>query len=125
MMPDSVPTTATTVSKDPTGDALQITEHVATVAPRRPVVDELVNCPRRQQLTTMPLVTGLPALGRPERSLPRRRGGTLGGSSLGGKRRVTRGTAQPALELLDPHIKLRDPTIHRNNTSTTAPRPAA
>ena len=43
------------------GDQLGLGEHPATPAPRRPVLDELVDRPRRQQLTTVPLMTRLAA----------------------------------------------------------------
>src|ERR1019366_553587 len=36
-------------------------EHVAALAVRRPVIDELAPRPRRQQRTPVPLVSGLPA----------------------------------------------------------------
>ena len=46
----------------PNRNPLRLREHVAAATGRRPVIDELVDRPRRQQLTTMPLMTRLPAL---------------------------------------------------------------
>ena len=97
----------------PHRDPLRLREHVAAATRRRPVIDELVDRPRRQQLTTVPLMTRLPALGTTRAVLAtptRRRARRILARR---QRRVTRVTTQPTLELLDPRLKLRDPTIHR------------
>src|SRR6202022_313602 len=97
----------------PRSDPLSLGERVTTLTRRRPVLDELVNRPRRQQLTTMPLMTRLPArrtartvLAAPTRRRARR-------ILTRRRRRVTRVTPDTPLEPLDPRLKLRDPTIHR------------
>ena len=61
-------------------DPLALGEHVAAAAALGPMLDDLVDRPRRQQLTTVPLMPRLAALRRPERSLPAPRGGAPGGS---------------------------------------------
>jgi hypothetical protein len=96
-------------------DALLLGEQMPARATPRPVLDHLVNRRSRQQLATMPLMTGLrtltatrqpalPAFVRPTRRISARR-----------RRRVPRVTPQLTLELLNPRLQLRDPTIHRQN----------
>src|ERR1019366_4732069 len=98
----------------PTRDPIRLGEHVTAPAPGRPVVDELVNCPRRQQVTTVPFMTRLPAL-RTTRAVlaapaAQRRARWILARR---RRRVSRVAPQPTLKLLDPRLKLRDPAVHR------------
>ena len=94
-------------------NALFLREHVAAATRHRPVVDKLVDYRRGQQLTTMTLVTRLPARGtaRAVLATPTRR--CPGPILARRQRRVARIATELALELLDPRLKLRDPTIHR------------
>ena len=81
-------------------DALGGHEHVPALAPVRPVLDDLVDGPRRQQRPPLALVTGLAALlaTRSVLAAPRRRAGRILAGRLRGVARVA---PQPALELRD------------------------
>jgi hypothetical protein len=72
-----------TARRLPLGDQVGLTEHVPARAPGGPVLDDLVDRPRRQQRTALALMLGLRSLRPPERPLPR--GGAPGGSALGGR----------------------------------------
>ena len=59
----------------PTATTLASAEHVPALARRRPVLDHLIHRPRRQQLTTVALMPGLPALLATRPALAGRDGG--------------------------------------------------
>ena len=87
---------------------LPLREQMPARATPRPVLNYLVNRLGRQQLATMPLMPGLRALTATRRpALPTRSCCTRR------SRRITRTTPQLTLELLNPRLQLRDPTIHR------------
>jgi len=65
------------------GHPLGLGEDVPAAAARRPVLDDLVERPRRQQRPALALMPRLGACLRPDGSLPRR-GGVPGRSALGG-----------------------------------------
>jgi hypothetical protein len=89
-------------------DPLRLAEHVPARAPRGPMLDHLIDRPRRQQRAPVALVAGLAALRatRPARAAPRRRPRRI---LTGRRRRVARVATQPALELTDPLLLLSDP----------------
>lgn len=62
---------------------LILTEDVPAAALARPVLDDLVHRPRRQQRPALASYPGCAPCARPDESLPRR-GGKPGGSELGG-----------------------------------------
>ncbi len=111
-------------------DPLVRGEDVTAATALGPMLDDLVDRPRRQQRPTLALMTRLGALPTPRRILatPGRAGGRIGARR---KRGVARTTIQPPLELRDPLILPRDPRGQapgsarsiRNSTSTTASRP--
>src|SRR5215204_5630192 len=102
----------------------------------RPVLDDLVDRPRRQQRAALALMPWLSALLTPRRVLaaPWRRAGRIGAGRL---RRVPRRALGLALELRDPLLLTRDPRRQlldlrlsrsfcvdsANKTSTAASRP--
>ena len=98
----------------------------------RPMLDDLVDRPRRQERPTLALMPRLGALSAPRRVLAAP-GGVPGGSALGGCEAVTRAAVQPALKLSDALVLASDALRStawiwrsiRNNTSTTASRPAS
>ena len=73
----------------PDRDPLGLAEHVPAAASRRPVLDDLVDRPRRQQRPALALMTGLRALlaPRPVLAAPRRRARRI---LTGRRRRVAR-----------------------------------
>ena len=103
----------------PTATRSASREHVAAATPRRPVIDELVDRPRRQQLTAVPLMTGLPARRTPRAVLAaRRRGGAPGGSWLGGNDELRELRPSRRSSPSTRASKLRDP----RDPSPTTPR---
>ena len=109
--------------RDPVGH----TEPMPAGAVSRPVLDDLVDRPRRQQRAALALMPWLSALLAPRRVLaaPWRRAGRIGAGRLrrvprralgrrarqiaaGRTRRVTRRTPNPALKLRDPLVLLGD-----------------
>ena len=85
------------------GDALVVDELTTAATAPGPVIDELIDRPRRQQrpaLALMPGLSTLPAAGG-VLAAPRRRAGRIG---AGGLRRVTRRTIGLALKLRDPLV---------------------
>ena len=91
---------------------LGLAEHVATPTAAGPVIDELINRPRRQQLAPMTLMPGLPAGLAPRgvlaapRGAPRRILSSAAATNYASSGQLT-------LEPLDPRLELRDPAIHR------------
>jgi len=65
-------------------DPVAFAEYVAAIAAHRPVIDELINRPRRQHRAPTTLMAGCPPGLRSERSFPRP-GARLGESVLGGR----------------------------------------
>ncbi len=92
----------------PGADAIAVSQHMPAAATRRPVLDNLIDRPRRQQRTALALMTGLRARLSPRGVLaaPRRRARPIGARRL---RRVTRRALGRALELRDPLVLTRDP----------------
>src|SRR5829696_5527780 len=90
--------------RDPVGH----TEPMPADAVSRPVLDDLVDRPRRQQRAALALMPWLSALLAPRRVLaaPWRRAGRIGAGRL---RRVPRRALGLALELRDPLLLTRDP----------------
>ncbi len=83
-------------------------EDVTAGAPGRPVLDDLVDRPRRQQRAALALMPGLSArrAARGILAAPRRRARRIGARRL---RRVARGPGQLALQRHDPLVLSRDP----------------
>ena len=107
----------------PDRDTLDVGEHVAAAATLRPMIDQLVNRPRRQQLATMTLMTGLATLRASRAILPAPTRRHTRRILARRQRRIPRVTPQLTLELLDPRLKLPNPAIHRQqhlNHSLTA-----
>jgi len=118
--------------RDPVGH----TEPMPAGAVSRPVLDDLVDRPRRQQRAALALMPWLSALLAPRRVLaaPWRRAGRIGAGRL---RQVPRRALGLALELRDPLLLTRDPRRQlldlrlsrsfcvdsANKTSTAASRP--
>ena len=94
------------------GHQLSLGEHVAAAARARPVIDELVDSPRRQQRPALALVARLGALLATRRVLapPRQRSRRILAGRLRG---VTRGALGLALQLRDPLLLPRDPSRQR------------
>jgi hypothetical protein len=89
-------------------DALALDEAVTALAIGRPVLDYLVDRPRRQQRTTLAQMPRLAALPAPRRVLA-----ALGHRArrihAGRLRTITRTTTQPPLQLHDPLTLARNP----------------
>jgi hypothetical protein len=91
-------------------DTLTDSEHMPTPTALRPILDHLIDRPRRQQRPAPALMPRLGALGTPGRILapPRQRDRRIGARRL---RAITRATIQPALKLRDALILASD-TLH-------------
>ena len=91
----------------PNSDALLLTELVPATTAGRPMIDDFIDRPRRQQRTALALMPGLSALLAPRRILPapRRPVRCISARRL---RRVTRRALGRALELRDPLVLTRD-----------------
>jgi hypothetical protein len=89
-------------------DPLVLGEHVTAVAAIRPMIDDLVDRPRRQQRAALALMPRLAALPAPRRILaaPGRRARRIDARRL---RRVARAAVQPPLQLRDPLILTGNP----------------
>jgi hypothetical protein len=111
--------------RDPVG----VAEHVPARTPIRPMLDHLLDRPRRQQRPSLALMARLAAGVRPELSLPRR-GDLAGGSSLGGddelrELRPSRRSSR-AIRSSCRATRFSSRWIYssiRNNTATTTSRP--
>jgi hypothetical protein len=109
--------------------AIDLDEHVPAPTIQRPVLDDTVDRPRRQQRPALALVAGLRALLAPRPILAAlgRRARRIAARRL---RRVARGPPDPTLKLRDPLVlratrfsKRAICSSIRNNTATTASRP--
>jgi hypothetical protein len=89
-------------------DMFTLGELVPAVATIRPVINHLIDRPRRQQRTAVALMPGLATLTATRRILtaPGRRPWRIDARRL---RRVTRASVQPPLELRNPLILPRNP----------------
>ena len=92
----------------PDRDPLRLAKHVPAATPRGPVLDHLIDRPRRQQRSPMTLMPRLATLRAPRPALaaPRRCARRV---LTGRQRRVARVAAQPALKLADPLFLPGDP----------------
>ena len=89
-------------------EAIAVSEHVPAATTCRPVLDDLIDRPRRQQRTALALMTGLTALLTPRGVLGalRRLARRIAARRL---RRVTRRALGRALQLRDPLVLTRHP----------------
>jgi hypothetical protein len=92
----------------PDGDTIALAEHVPARAPLRPMLDHVVDPPRRQQRPPMTLMPRLPTLRspRPILAAPRRRPRRILARR---QRRIARVSPQPPLQLSDPLLLLTNP----------------
>jgi hypothetical protein len=90
---------------------LALTEYMAALAARRPVIDKLIHRPRGKQRPTVTLMAGLPTrfAPRPVLATPRRPPRRI---SARRPRGVLRILGQLALELLHPRLQLLDTPVH-------------
>ncbi len=93
-------------------DPVALAEHVATIAARRPVIEEFINSPRRKQRPPVTPMSWLPARLAPRTVLPAPRHAPRGIRARR-PRGVPRVLRQLTLELLHPRLQLHDAAIHR------------
>ena len=110
---------------------LTLTEHMTALTRGRPMLDHLIDSPRRQQLTTVPLMPRLPALLATRPALARRR--PLRPVPLGGcdefreffrNSRSSRSTRPSAARSDDPSATAPQPRPHAPRRRSPRPQPA-